>query len=157
MSDPDRRSLEDLLHRFAFAIDERDWAALEACLDDRVSVRLDETVGGSDEDAGPRPAAERVEEARSFFGKLDATHHQLTVCRASVDGDRAELLTYFRAGHFKAHVIGGSTFDQVGHYVHDCVRRPDGWRIAGWRQTIRYTEGNAKLLAFGGEGLEDDG
>ena len=154
-ADADPRELAELLHRFAFAIDERDWVALRDCFDDTVSVALDSSIGGSDE--SPMPAGERVDEARKFFGKLDATHHQLTVYRVEVDGDAARVLTYFRAGHYKDHVIGGSTFDQVGHYRHECVRREGGWRIAGWRQTIRYTEGNAKLLAFGGDGLEGDG
>ena len=92
-------------------------------------MRLDDSIGGSNPE--PTSAEQRVSEARSFFEKLDATHHQLTVYRVSVDGDRAEVLTYFRAGHFKRHLVGGATFDQVGHYVHDCVRRADGWRIGG--------------------------
>ena len=155
MPDSDRAAIAELLHRFAFAIDERDWAALRDCFDDRVSVALDSSIGGSDPE--PSPAEERVDEARSFFGKLDATHHQVTVYRVSVDGDEAEVLSYFRAGHFKDHLVGGSTFDQVGHYLHRCVRRADGWRITGWDQKIRYTEGNAKLLAFGGDGEPGDG
>ena len=148
--------MRGLIHRFAWCIDRRDWDGFRNVLADEVDVTLDSTVG--DSPAGPVPAGQQVEQARDFFDKLDATHHHLTVYRIDLadDGRSAEVLTYFRAGHFKAHVLGGGSFDQAGHYEQRCVRTTDGWRLAGWRQFVAYTQGNAKLLARGGDGTPGD-
>ena len=141
--------IRDLLHRFAMAIDDRDWTAFHECLCDEVSVQLDSSIGGSD--PTPQDAREWVANARSFFDPLDATHHQLTVYRVELRGDEASVLTYFRAGHYKKHLAGGATFDQVGRYEHQCIRADGQWRIAKWVQKIAYSEGNAALLAKGGD------
>ena len=57
-------------------------------------------------------------------------------------------------------------FHHCGTNSFSLIREDDGWRIAGWRQVIRYTEGNAKLppnataapagLATVGTGLLDN-
>ena len=149
----DRTLLTELVQRFARAIDARDWEAFRECLDDTVSVQLDSSIGGSD--PAPMPAAERVAKAREFFDPLEATHHHVTVCTVTLDGDSAEVTSNFRAGHFKRHLIGAATFDQVGHYVHRCRRSGDTWVIAGWTQSIAYSQGNTAVLARGGDATGD--
>lgn len=156
MVDPHLRcELSDLIHRFAASIDRRDWTGFRECLDDRVSVKLDDSIGGSN--PAPQPAEDWVINARGFFDVLDATHHHVTPYEWTRDedddgGGAVTVMSYFRAGHFKNVIVGGATFDQVGTYHHRCVRREDGWRIAGWVQRVNYSEGNAKLLAVRGDG-----
>ena len=155
-----RAALGDLIHRFAWCIDRRDWTGFRACLAPRVTVGLDTSIGGEGDDAEPEDADGRVLAARDFFEPFDATHHHVTLYSVSHEpgGDAAEVLSYFRAGHYKQHVLGGATFSQSGHYRHRCARtgvmpdNPTGWHITGWRQVIHFTEGNAKLLARGGDG-----
>ena len=154
----DRIAVTDLIHRFAMAIDDRDWTVFADCLQDPVSVELDSSIGGSD--PSPQAVADRVKLARKFFEPFEATHHHVTVYSvryASIDskGDELEVRSYFRAGHFKRHFVGGASFEQMGDYRHRCVRTDDGWRISGWKQRIAYTAGNTALLARGGDAADD--
>lgn len=140
----------DTIHRFAMAIDDRDWAAFAAVLSDPVDVHLDPSLHSPIE--GDHPRQRWVDQARSFFETLDRTHHHLTLYRIDHDASSDELVvtSYFRAGHFKSHFVGGATFDQVGRYAHRMVPGGMGLIIRGWTQTIDYTEGNSKILATAG-------
>ncbi len=142
----DHLDIECLVKAFAVAIDYRDWDLFGNLFTETVDVNLDPRTAPSP--PAPVPVAAWVPVARKSFEPYDSTHHLLSVDAVTVHGDTAEALTHFQASHFLANPDGAPTFVQKGMYVHSCRRTPEGWRISGWRQEVRWGTGNRAILDY---------
>jgi len=116
----DKLEIQELLFRYARAVDTKDWELLEAVF--TPDAHLDYTSAGG-------PAAGRDEVvawlARSL-ALLPVTQHYITNLEIELDGDRARV----RAMFYNPMQLPGMTDMSAcgGNYLHEVVRTPAGWR-----------------------------
>lgn len=135
----DRAEIGEVLARYASSIDLRDWARLESCLTPDVTTDYGEL--------GRHTNREHV--VRSISGTLpgfDATHHMITNHEIAIDGDTARTRAYLNVIHYLSGFAGGDHVTLRGHYEHEWVRTPDGWRIRRLVLTTTWREGDLSLF-----------
>ena len=120
----DRIQIQDLLTRYALAIDTKDWALLDTCFTS--GAALDYTSAGGEK--GLYPQIRRwLEKVLSSFA---VTAHHVGNFSVELDGDRARARTYlwnpmgFQQADGSLHWFAVSA-----HYVDELVRTGEGWRI----------------------------
>ncbi len=137
MSDlEDRLAIQDLLSRYAHAIDDRDWPALEACFAPGARV----LYGGTKPLEGPEATAAYC---RAVVEPLDGTQHRVASALIEVDGVRARSRCHLAAEHWTAagrYTVGGT-------YVDELARTADGWQITARELRVTWTEGDPSVLA----------
>lgn len=147
MSDPlgsllDRQELCELMNRYAAAIDLRDWARLGAVFVDG-EIEADFTSMGVKE-IFRGPAGEWVERVRRTIVGFDATQHFFANHLVELDGDRATDTRYMQARH----QLGDAHYTIGGFYTGHMVRTVSGWRIARYRLTVAFHDGDRRLLGI---------
>lgn len=135
----DDRDVVRLCHRYAAALDDRDWDRLRTCfLPDAVAV-----YDGIGECAG----YEAIEQlCRSALLPLSRTQHLIGNVVVDVDGDGATSSCYLQAQHVREGTPGGDTYVIAGRYTDRVVRTPDGWRLAHRRLETWWTGGNPAVV-----------
>lgn len=120
----DRFEIQDVLVGYCYAVDARDFDALDRFFTADAVIDYTEMVGfkGS------------LTEAKAFlrasFGIVTAAQHVVSTTRYDFDGDRCTTKTVC---YNPMTVSNGSEEDTVIFglwYIHDLVRTADGWRIA---------------------------
>lgn len=139
----DHRLLEQLMYRFAAALDRRDWAAYRAVFTDELDIDYDSYRPGS---AGRMPADEWVDRAATLFAGLDATQHAISNVQVTVDGDVAEVRSYITARHLFEDADGSHLWSLTGYYDDRAVRTADGWLLSAKRLVIRWAEGDRGIM-----------
>lgn len=117
----DRIEINDLLTRYATAVDDRDWTLYRSVF--TADAQIDYTGAG-----GPSGDLETVvatlTEQLALFTR---TQHFISNIAVDLAGDTAKV----RAMFFNPMVVSpGRQFTCGGWYNHDLVRTPDGWRSA---------------------------
>jgi hypothetical protein len=135
----DRIALEELMNRYAAGIDRRDWAQVRSVFD--AEIEADFTSMGT-KAVFRGPAEQWVETIRSTITGFDATQHFFANHSVAIDGDRAKDLRYMQARH----VLSGAHYTIGGWYDGEMLRRPDGWRIARYKLTVAFTDGDRRLM-----------
>ena len=144
---PDRAAIDDLLARYCFAIDLRDWDAL------REIFAADAVITYS----GPRVST-GIDQIVGFFrnatSAVAATQHLLHTSRVWVCGpDTAEGLSHVTAHHVGRAVAlpapEAATYTVTGTYQDVFTRTPDGWRISRRTLTLLTSAGDAAILRPG--------
>jgi len=131
----DVREIDDLLIRYATALDTRDWALLATCfVPDSIA-----TFGTFGEF---RTVEAIVEALRKWLEPLDATQHLIANVAAEIDGDSARSRCYVVAQH----VRNGQQFTLGGTYVDVHRRTPDGWLIVSRRLDVTWTQGDPAVV-----------
>lgn len=142
---PDRAEIDDLLARYCFALDRREWEDLgEVFAADAVI-----TYSGPRVSAGLGPI---VEFFRTTASAVAVTQHLLATSRVWATGpDAAEGLTHVTAHHvgYDVPLPAPSTYTVTGTYQDVFVRTAVGWRI--WRRTLTLltTAGDPAILVSG--------
>ena len=118
----DRLAINDLLTRYACAVDDRDWETVRSVFTE--DAVLDYTVF-----RGPRgSAAEVAEWTAKALQAIDASQHFITNVRVRIDGDEATAESYV---YSPLALAGGAGVMHTGGSYSDRLRRTaDGWRIA---------------------------
>ena len=143
----DRRAIDDVLYRYAQALDSRDWDLLRSCFtDDAVADYLD--LGGVNEGLETIVAL-----CRGALDGLDASQHLIGSPLAQVDGDTATATCYLQAQHVFNGAPGGDQYLVGGTYVDRLVRTPEGWRIKHRTLHATWTNGNPDVFTAGAERL----
>jgi 3-phenylpropionate/cinnamic acid dioxygenase small subunit len=121
----DRLQIQDLLIRYALAIDTKDWGLLDSCFTADAHVDYASSGGAK----GPYAEVRRwLEKALANF---PVTMHLIGNTTLELDGDRARSRTYVINPMGLRKPDGGLSIFTVGAYYRDrLVRTPDGWRIA---------------------------
>lgn len=133
----DRAEIQDLIHRYAWAIDSRDWALLDTCFTDDAHVDYSSNPGGV---AGPyREVRPWLEQNLAAFAVMQ---HLMANVDVHLDGDRATARTMM------VNPMGAKTregpphfFWIGGRYDDELVRTPTGWRIARRVETLLWFQG----------------
>jgi ketosteroid isomerase-like protein len=146
----DRDAIRDLFHRYALAIDSRDWPAYRACFADHIALDFS-AANGAAPGYQQQSADSWVATCQAFFEKLDATQHIPAVLKIDLAGDTASVVTQLHAQHHSAGTPGGDVQTMVGRYTGTVVRTAQGWRIAQLHLTVSWQEGNPTVVlrAFG--------
>ncbi len=125
----DRTAVQDVVHRFFFALDDKDWAGAGACLTDPFTMSVpsstlgDRTLAGKPTDL--KAFVERLEERNGGFVQTLHIHPDALV---TIDGDRAHLRSFMIVPH-SVGPFDGDTFWSWGFYEIDLVRSGDGWKM----------------------------
>jgi 3-phenylpropionate/cinnamic acid dioxygenase small subunit len=130
----DRLEIQDLLARYSFAIDERDWDALDSVFTE--DARIDYTESGG--------ARGSLAEIKAWLPKalerFPAFQHMVATTKLTLDGDRAESRTIL----FNPMVLPDAentprTFFMGLWYRDRLVRTGQGWRIAERHEETSWT------------------
>jgi hypothetical protein len=90
------------------------------------------------------PAERWVDAVRQTITGFDATQHFFANHSASLDGDRATDIRYMQA----CHVLGDAHYTVGGHYTGQMVRTAAGWRVARYALTVRFRDGDRRLMGI---------
>lgn len=134
----DRAEIHDLVVRYGWAIDTKDWELLDTVFTPDAFVDYSSNPGGV---KGPYP------EVRAWLARMlspfPVTQHLMTNVDVTLAGDSATARTMVvnpqgaatRAGPLHWFWVGG-------RYDDDLVRTPDGWRIARRVETTLWFQGD---------------
>jgi 3-phenylpropionate/cinnamic acid dioxygenase small subunit len=132
----DRLAIEDLLTRYALAIDTKDWDLLDTVF--TPDAKLDYTTAGGIAGDYPKVKAWLAEVLAGF----PMTQHFITNHAVTIEGDGATVRSYVynpmgshrRDGTLKLFYTGG-------FYVDRMRRTADGWRIVDRYEDMTWSEG----------------
>ena len=124
----DRLAIDDLITRYATAVDSRDWDLFRTCF--VPDAKIDYTTAGG--------ASGTVDDISQWLEQtlpmFEVSCHYVTNREITLDGDRAfGWLAYFNPNT----LADGSVLMSGGHYRDEYVRTDGGWKFAA-----RATEGN---------------
>jgi hypothetical protein len=143
----DRQDIADVLHRYALALDGREWEALASCfLPDGVADYGD--LGGVNEGRDAIVAL-----CRGALEGLDASQHLIGTVAIEVDGDTATATCYLQAQHVLRGARGGDNFLVGGTYRDRLVRTGSGWQIEHRTLEGTWQDGNPGVFEQGTERL----
>jgi 3-phenylpropionate/cinnamic acid dioxygenase small subunit len=135
----DRTEIENLLVRYAAALDGHDWELLASCFTTDAQYRFAH-MGDKD---GVQAI---VEVCRASLEPLDASQHLVGSPHVEIDGDRARSRCSFQAQHVRRGAEGGRNYLVGGTYVDELLRTGDGWRIERRELQRVWTDGNPAVL-----------
>jgi 3-phenylpropionate/cinnamic acid dioxygenase small subunit len=140
----DRQAITDLLHRSAYALDDKDYEAMANCFTEDATL-----------DHGPQAATPVLRGRDTIVGLAARTHdadgnrprlasHHVGNVLITFDGpDSAVVESYVHTFH----ALGDGTAGLVwGRWHDDVVRSADGWRI---RARTAYVAGTQNFVAYG--------
>lgn len=126
----DRLEIQDLFARYSFAIDDRDWDALD-------QVFTPDAIIDYREAGGPRGALPEIKRwLPTALSRFSSFQHMVATTRLELAADRASSRTIL----FNPMTYGqdGRVFF-VGLWYHDdLVRTAQGWRITQRREQLSY-------------------
>ncbi len=134
----DRAEIHDVIVRYGWAIDTKDWALLDTCFTADAHVDYSSNPGGK---AGAYREVRRwLEKVISAF---PVTQHLMANIDVTLDGDRATARTMVTNPQGAATRDGPLHFFFVGgRYDDEFVRTSDGWRIATRVETTLWFQGS---------------
>jgi len=144
LAPPDRAAIDDLLARYCFAIDLRDWEGL------REVFARDAVITYS----GPRVST-GIDQIVAFFRTTTslaaATQHLLHTSRVWATGpDTAEGLSHVTAHHVGHDAVlpapEAATYTVTGTYHDQFARTGEGWRIGRRTLTLLTSAGDPAIL-----------
>jgi 3-phenylpropionate/cinnamic acid dioxygenase small subunit len=135
----DRAEIENLLARYAAALDGHDWGLLATCFTTDARYRFAH--------AGDVVGFEAIAEVcRASLEPLDASQHLIGSPHVEVEGDRARSRCSFQAQHVRREAEGGRNYVVAGTYVDELCRTDAGWRIERRELQRVWTDGNPAVL-----------
>lgn len=143
MSDADDYiAIQDLASSLFYAMDGKDYAAIESCFtpDAVYEVVLEN---------GPPPMEGRdtiVAGLRHGLSPFDLTQHLIGTPRIRINGDRAQATFCVYGQHVVNDHPKGDTCLVGGVIVSELVRTDDGWRISRQQPNVTWIMGNGALL-----------
>jgi hypothetical protein len=132
----DRAEVAEVLERYFHALDEKDWARLDAVFAPGADLVYD--LGASARSTYPA----MLELFRGFCEQFVFTQHLAGPPLVALDGDRAGATTKLRALHVQEDASGARNTWIVHGVYHDVLQRlAGGWRITARRFRGLHVEG----------------
>ena len=121
----DRLDVSDMITRYAFALDRREWDDFDAIFADEIYMEMPHVPSGA-----TVSLADFKQTVVDVVGGFDATHHPIANHLVTISGDRAQCKCYAAAWHTLPTERGVTDYCLVrGFYDWGLKRTPDGWRI----------------------------
>lgn len=124
----DRLEIQDLIARYAHAIDDQDWDALDRVFTPDAIIDYSELGGAK----GNR--AETKAYLAQAMPNFSAFQHLSTTTRLDIDGDRAKARTILFNPMVMPHEGREQVFFIGLWYCDELARTPEGWRITHRRE-----------------------
>ena len=129
-SHDDYRAIEQLLYRYAWMVDRREWALMDSVFAPGATIDYASTGG-----LGKTPYREALAWLHKALEPWPINLHHITNVTVDIDGDHGgdhgRSTCYFTAPMARRTAGGGmETITNAGLYVDALVRTADGWRIA---------------------------
>lgn len=140
----DRAEIEDVVLRYARAIDMRDWKLYHTCFTDELDVDLTELRGEGNNPKYEHYVVDDWVKLVSSLERYKATQHVNTNFTIEVDGDGASCINYIHAQHYGADHQGEDTWNIIGWYRWGLVRTPGGWKINRMKEYARWFTGERR-------------
>jgi hypothetical protein len=140
----DESELRDLIHRYAFGLDDRDWTLWRSVFADEVVIDMSDYQP----EPPPRPsmAEQIVRSAEVLFAGFEATQHFIGTQRYDIAGDTAVITAHMRAEHWLTTGKGADRYTMYGTYIDECVRTADGWKLTRVKLCLLREEGNREVM-----------
>ena len=138
----DRMELNEVMNRYAASIDLRDWSRLRSVFVDG-EIEADFTSMGVKQVFHGQAEA-WVDLVRQTIVGFDATQHFFANHSADIDGDRALDTRYMQARH----QLGDDHYTIGGYYTGQMLRTAAGWRIARYKLTVTFSDGERRLMGI---------
>ena len=130
----DRIEIDDLLTRYATAVDSKDWDLFASCF--TRDAFLDYTSAGGIKG----PLSEVTKWLSDVLPAFPTTQHLVTNRAVRLDGDRATVRScFFNPMGLPDRQHGLRVFFDGGYYNDKLVRTAQGWRIAERVEETAYT------------------
>lgn len=138
------REIYRALVRFARAMDDREWSALDAITTEDITADLG---------AGKlRGRAELVANMRSFLDDCGPTQHLLGNVLIEVESDKASSRAYVSDMHLGTDDQAHLTFSTLGDYHDQWIRIDGAWRMCHRTKLNRAHIGTIEVLGSGPAG-----
>lgn len=130
----DRLEIQDLFARYSFAIDERDWEALDSVFTPDAAIDYTETGGTKGS----------VSEIKAWLPialeRFPAFQHMVATTKLTLDGDKASSRTILFNPMVYRGADGAEQTFFIGLWYRDkLVRTDEGWRIAERHEEMGWT------------------
>lgn len=131
----DRLEIQDLLTRYSYAIDDRDFDVLDTVFTPDAEIDYTESGGAK----GRFPEIKRWL-ADALGGPIPRYQHMIATTRLTLDGDRATSRTILFNPLVYARPNGTEQVFFIGLWYRDeLVRTPEGWRISSRYEEMAYS------------------
>jgi hypothetical protein len=147
----DRMAIQQLMYRYAMAVDRRDWDLYRTVFSPDAVIDYVDSGGGRED---LETTVKWLDDVLAIFAGLQ---HNMTNHVVEIDGDRARACTYYLAYHSVVDGKGGETVLVMGGFYRDrLVCTSDGWRIServelGEWMEGPYPEGSPKPPWYGSQ------
>ena len=135
----DQAAIQDVLHAYARACDEREWSAFENIFCEDISVNY----GGEFELEGRATVVSMIQ---SMLGGCGPTQHLLGNFLITLEGHRAKSRCYVRAAHAGLGEEAELYYEVWAEYQDVLVRKPAGWRILQRSMVVHKEVGSRDVL-----------
>jgi len=139
----DREQIRDLIGRYCYGMDSRDWEMYRGVWADEIEVDLSDVW---DKGADLVKADDWVDATREFFAGMDRSQHIKVPVDWDLRGDEATVVSCLQGKHWMPSAFGGSLQEMVGYYRDGFVRTADGWRMNALQEILYWNEGNAHVF-----------
>lgn len=139
----DAIAVHNVMHRYALAIDTKNWEALGDVFADEVVTDFT-SFGARDVFRGDRSSW--VAQVSSTISGMDATQHLMGNHLYEIDDERAVGTTYIQARHVCRNDWGGDVYTIGGHYDVRMDRVDDEWKIAEYTLNCTWHDGDRHVL-----------
>lgn len=144
----DRARIEDVVARFAIALDARDVEQAVACFAERVRWDYESLTGRPASEVTPAELAARW---RATIVHTDASQHFFSLAHVTVRGDEASCTVHSRVDVRVANAGGAQHSTTHGRYAFGLVRAEGGWRISAVELTVLWNDGNPRIMELAAE------
>ncbi len=139
----DRAEISDVLARYCFAVDDRDWDAYRMVF--TADAVIDDVVTG-----GIRSGVEEhIVYLKRALSRIPLSQHSISTTLITLDGDRADARIACTCPlDLKIAEDRRQVFFMGVEYRNKLVRTPDGWRIAELIETRPWVHNMPEDFAF---------
>jgi SnoaL-like domain len=138
----DQIEIVQLIDRFGFAIDLRDWEKFQSVFHSSVEFDYSSIQGP----AGNLTPEQIVADARRDLGGFQVTQHVITNHQITLSGNSATCQAHVRATHFLPNDRGDSSLETGGWYDAGLIRSDAAWKIQRWKYSVLWSRGNGDLF-----------
>ena len=148
----EKRALDELVFRYAMALDQKDWTQYRQLLIvDVVFDFSDHCLAEAGVSKIVRGADAVVSAAMTAMQGFEATQHCITNTVHKISGTRAATRCYLIAEHFLNNSRGDRNVGCGALYEIESRRTSDGWKIAKLTFNTLWMRGNTGLYAIAAE------
>lgn len=144
-------AINELVLRFARAVELRDWATVRFCLANEVEIDFSEHLN---QPAVRFKAEGLVRSLRQIYDQPGLTiQHTISNQSVSTHQDKAICISYYVLQHSIANRLPEqSAFTLYGWYVDTLIQGDGGeWKIQKRKMVIRWASGDTRLLKYPGQ------